>query len=355
MINRDGLVAEYLFDSNADDSSGSGHHGVVHGATLTSDRFARENHAYAFDGIDDYIEVSPPPSLSSEAMTLSVWARYEPRDFRGYTNCIVAQDDGNDDDQSRRVFQLSTEGGHIIWHRMIGSRDPMCRTRVRPGIWYHMVAVHDHGSNKLYVDGVLHDSVDHGIWTHSDQPLHIGRKGTSEPYFFFKGTIDDVRLFNRALHENEVRLLLSEGDWKPKPEAISVSDRDPVGGRWGQDGVVFLHLFYDGDRTVTGRIMAGQPDNMAPISRGIFERETSHLLLEGTATDPRNGEPVTWSIEGMVNEGDVSVCARFNDFQGNFNLTRQGTHIRRTRRSLRSHLGAIAYDFRRLINGSSTR
>ena len=38
MITRDGLVAEYLFNGNADDTSGSGFHGVVQGATPAADR-----------------------------------------------------------------------------------------------------------------------------------------------------------------------------------------------------------------------------------------------------------------------------------------------------------------------------
>jgi hypothetical protein len=342
MTTRDALVAEYLFDANAEDSSGSGHHGVVHGAMLTADRFGKPKHAYAFDGVDDYIEVSPPPKFSSEAMSLSAWARYEPRDFSGYTNCIIAQDDGNDDDQSRRVFQLSTESGHVIWHRMIGARDPICKTRVQPGTWHHVVAVHDHGVNRLYVDGILHDTVEHRLWTHDSQPLHIGRKGTPEPYFFFKGAIDDIRIYDRALDESEVRELLEEDGWKAKAVGIPVVG-DPLTGRWGQDGVVFLHLRYDGDKTVTGRIMNGRPETMSPIVKGTFDRATAHLRLEGRAVDPRHG-PANWLIEGMLDQEEITVCATFGGFTGNFMLTSRGSRLRATRKSIRSQLGAMAFD-----------
>ena len=57
---RDGLAAEYGFAGSADDTSGRGRHGVVHGAALTADRFGRQDHAYQFDGVDDYIEIAPP-------------------------------------------------------------------------------------------------------------------------------------------------------------------------------------------------------------------------------------------------------------------------------------------------------
>ena len=343
---RDGLIAEYRFAGDAADSSGQGHHGTVHGATLTADRFGNPAHAYHFDGVDDYIEVSPPPAFSSNALSVSVWARFEPRDFQGWTNCLVAQDDGNDADQSRRVFQLSTDHGHLVWHRMIGARDPMGRHRVRPGIWTHVVAVHDHGVNRLYVDGVLHDSEEHCLWTHPEQPLHIGRKGTPEPYFFFKGDLDDVRLWNRPLQEAEVRMLLGEGGWLPASPGLPVQG-DPLTGRWGVFGVVYLDLFYDGDRGVTGQIMAGRPSNPAPIAEGSFDRATGRLRLRGAARHPETREPVSWSIEGMLDQGEICVLAVFNDYRGNHRLTRSGARPKLSRNSLRSHYEALAYRWRR--------
>jgi len=349
---RDGLLAEYRFAGDAADSSGAGHHGIVQGATLTADRFGTPDHAYEFDGVDDSIEIAPPPALSSSALTVSAWARYASRDYGGWTNCIVAQDDGNDEDQSRRIFQISTDHGHIVWHRMVGARDPMCRRRVRPNSWVHVVGVHDHGVHRLYVDGVLHDSVEHRLWTHATQPLHIGRKGTPEPCFFFQGAIDDVRLYDRALSEPEIGLLLHEGGWEAASPAGFPAAGDPLSGRWGRDGVVFLDLRYDGHRRVTGRIMAGRPSNMARITAGSFAREQGTLRLEGSATDPRNGEPVVWSIEGMLDQGEITVCARFNDFSGNFMLTRRGTRPRLSKRSLRSQLGALAFRWRRILGAT---
>jgi len=210
-----GSIAEYRFAGNAADSSGSGHHGVVHGATLTSDRFGVADHAYQFDGIDDYIEIAPPPAFTPDAVTVVTWARFDPREFRGWTNCIIAQDDGNDRDQSRRVFQLSADNGHVVWHRMIGARDPMDQHPIRTGHWYHIVGVHDRGSNRLYIDGELQDTVTHRMWTHPTQPVHIGRKGTDEAWFFFRGAIDDVRIYDRALDAAEIRELLHAGGWTP--------------------------------------------------------------------------------------------------------------------------------------------
>src|SRR5688572_4415374 len=98
-MTNDGLIAEFKFTGNANDTGPDGHHGVVSGATLTSDRFGNANSAFHFDGVNDYITIDPPPSINNSGMSLSIWVRYELRDMDGWTNCIIAQDDGDDDDQ----------------------------------------------------------------------------------------------------------------------------------------------------------------------------------------------------------------------------------------------------------------
>jgi hypothetical protein len=98
---------------------------------------------------------------------------------------------------------------------------------------------------------------------------------------------------------------------------------------------------------VTGRIMAGRPSNMARISAGTFNRDTAKLRLEGNARDPKTRGAVTYAIEGMLDDGESTVSARFNDYSGNFMLTRRGTRLRLSRNSFRSQLGALAFRLRR--------
>ena len=60
-----GLVAYYPFNGNANDESGNGNDGTPYGGVqLTDDRFANENSAYNFDGINDYIVY---PGLGEDA------------------------------------------------------------------------------------------------------------------------------------------------------------------------------------------------------------------------------------------------------------------------------------------------
>lgn len=357
MIPRDGLIAEYLFPGHAQDTSGRGHHGVVHGARPCADRFGAAGAAYQFDGVDDYIEVTPPPALNDRGLSVSVWARFDRRRLRGWTNSIVAQDNGNDADQSARVFQLSTDHQRVVWHRMIGARDPMCKPRVRFGTWYHLVGVVDNGEHRLYLDGVLQDAQRHGFWTHATQPLHIGRKGTDERHFFFKGAIDDLRIYDRALTPSEITSLFHEGGFE-KPAPAPAED---VSGRWGQDGVVVLDLSAAAGR-VSGKIMAGRPDNMADVASGTYDRATGRLRLEGIARHPELGVPVDYVLDGVVADGDAVMVANFHsrdgrfDYCGNHVLTRRGARRRIWRDSkLREALMAVLIKGRRAVWGRKRR
>ncbi len=205
-----GLVAEYLFDGSAADSSGNGYDGQAFRAVLTADRFGRADQAYAFDGRGAYIVIWPPPQLSDKALAISVWARYNESEFERWNNCIIAQDDGGYPDLSSRVFQLSTLGRFICWHRMDDSPDLVATRRLEPDVWYHVVVTFDGDLHRLYINGVLNDAREGTLWSQPLEPIFIGRKGSWEPVFLFDGAIDDVRIYNRGLTPRDVRILYEE-------------------------------------------------------------------------------------------------------------------------------------------------
>lgn len=220
---RKGLVAEYLFHGNANDSSGNGFHGRVEGAVLTPDRFGQPNCAYAFDGEKAYIEISPSPLLSSEAFSISVWARYDEKaSLAWWNNAIVSQDDGGKNknkDNLRRVFQLSTLGSTITWHRMKETTDAVSKNHLSRGVWYHISAVFDGSFHKLYINGELHDTQSGTFRPHPEEPIFIGKKNTNEKRFYFHGVIDDIRLYNRVLSEQEISALYTENGYESASEA----------------------------------------------------------------------------------------------------------------------------------------
>jgi formylglycine-generating enzyme required for sulfatase activity len=98
--------------------------------------------------------------------------------------------------------------------------------------WHHLVFTIDSGGGKMYVDGQLVSQKDwRGAPTvvTSDLPLTIGQYlGHNSPTGGFHGSIDEVRLYNRALSANEVLELANEGKVGPSTFHISMVDIRPT-------------------------------------------------------------------------------------------------------------------------------
>ena len=74
------------------------------------------------------------------------------------------------------------------------------------GEWHYVVGVRDGSNLHMYVDGVLENT---GSISDSDysnnSPITIGAYNSGD--YYFSGSIDDVRIYNRALSEGEVKAL----------------------------------------------------------------------------------------------------------------------------------------------------
>ncbi|WP_127532873.1 LamG domain-containing protein [Paenibacillus kobensis] len=237
---REGLVAEYLFNGNAEDTSGSGHHGTVSGAVLTANRLGEPDRAYAFLGEGGHIVLAPHSNLNADAFSLSVWVKYdESAALKGWNSAIVSQDDhGREQDQSRRVFQLSTKGPFVTWHRMRRTQDAISKQPIQPGVWFHLVAVYGEGQHKLYLNGELQDTKAGEFGLNADEPIYIGKKNSDEQRFWFHGALDDIRLYNRALSDGEAAELYTEhgytGDplWSPAPPPQAAPRKPASKNKW---------------------------------------------------------------------------------------------------------------------------
>lgn len=77
-----------------------------------------------------------------------------------------------------------------------------------PGYWTHVVQTWDGRTLELWIDGERVDStVAAGSLATGDSPVRIGW----DQYYFFKGDIDEVRIYDRALSSDEVQGLFRLG------------------------------------------------------------------------------------------------------------------------------------------------
>lgn len=221
-----GLVAYYPFNGNANDESGNNHHGTVVGATLTTDRFGKANAAYYFSG-NSYIDLPDHRFMNGYCdVTISAWIKDQSEDNeyhqimgsgdpRGCMDPITLQiknrkplNFGFEDtistanrecDPTRRAFD-SVDGNKFsafeknswIFVAITLSTDESSSTRL------------------IYVDGdLVYSSVKNlpvCIKYDLDMSTQIGAIHGTQKWI---GSIDDIRIYNRALKEVELKTLYS--------------------------------------------------------------------------------------------------------------------------------------------------
>lgn len=100
--------------------------------------------------------------------------------------------------------------------------------------------------------------------------------------------------------------------------------KDPVSGKWGSDGLPYLELTFDGQRTVSGTTIWRRDDYVqrAAIKTGSFDVKTRALTLEGEVNGP-DGVLRAYAIEGRIEGDTVSGTYKVGEDHGEFSFRRQ--------------------------------
>jgi concanavalin A-like lectin/glucanase superfamily protein len=198
-----GLVAYYPFSGNANDETGNGNNGEVHGARLVPDRFGHPNAAYAFNGYNSFILLTNSFNLPGD-FTVTAWASantlgQESFVFHvgtdGGTNFTELPKGGNGFGvacNSGWLYDVNDEA--CFW---IGDRIPATNT------WFY-VAMRLGGQ---YSGISLNGSGFGGAGCTPISPVQGFIGAGSQKSSFFNGTVDDVRVYNRALTDLEIQQL----------------------------------------------------------------------------------------------------------------------------------------------------
>ena len=202
-----GLVAYYPFNGDAKDESNNLNHFTVNGATLTKDRHGNPDRAYAFDGVNAYMEAPNHPSLQLTQFTLSVWINPTSRQ-QGAVNPILLKDrHGPAGENFGLWFGVGNKVGIQLYDEG-ASRVGLTSEKSIALDSHTMCVVTAAKQNlKIYIDGELDGTLEFNSVPSIDQhPLFLSYDGSGY-YPKFNGIIDDVRIYNRALTEAEVKEL----------------------------------------------------------------------------------------------------------------------------------------------------
>ncbi|MDA8859812.1 BspA family leucine-rich repeat surface protein, partial [bacterium] len=197
-----GLVAWYPFDGNASDMSGNGNHGTVYGATLGTDRHGVAGEAYTFDGVDDWIEVSSSTKLKNlSEYSISLWAWAD--DFSKHYNPLVSKSSG-----AVSSFEIYGGNGFTVAHNRSSTFKYQYFSSLPSSRWNHLVVTFRAGVLSKYDDGEL--DLSYSGWPSPEAhefSIYLGKQDVSSLTHFLDGSVDDIRIYDRALSTEEIGML----------------------------------------------------------------------------------------------------------------------------------------------------
>lgn len=236
--------------ATVNDATGNGNAGNVAGATWTT---GRQGGGLEFDGVDDQITFGNGPSLEGKTdFTVTAWIRSTA------SGVVIQQRNGGFDGE----YQLKVNGDGTVHFFLYGNSafqfDITSTNTVNDGQWHHLAAVRDGVNGHLYIDGVESAS---GSGPIRDLRSSIGvgvGADIRDNNNHFRGTIDDIRIYDVALRPGEIQQLMilnHEAIGLPTLEGMAtvgetlsvdtglIGDPDGLGSftyQWLRDGVAIF-------------------------------------------------------------------------------------------------------------------
>lgn len=297
----DGLVAYYPFDGNANDESGNGHDGTVHGATLTTDRNGNSESAYSFDGQDDYIDVggNEDDFDLTEDLTIAFWVKLG---SVGEHNHIVL---------SKHEHNVNGDGS---WWTGVGGGNgqPMfvatpqfgnsvfANSGLEPNKWAFVSFTYDDSADEwtFYLNGSEDASSTLSFEIqNTNKSVNIGRELEDfDASANLEGSLDDLRVYNRVLSGSEIQQLYS-GSTLTAPVDLSAS---------GGDGQVGLSWSAGEGSNPAGYNVYRSTSSFSDVANAT---KLNSSLIDGTSLadqEVTNGTTYYYRITAVDNDGNES-------------------------------------------------
>ena len=195
----DELVGEWTFENvtatHAIDTSGLGNNGALTGIVSVDGIMGK---AIEFDQDNDYIQLQS--DISNTIITVSMWYYYKSIGGGGW-NTLLCRNGGTYhhlliNDTSREIGFYNS-GWYSSSHVLTLEK------------WHHLTLVKNGTNSKLYIDGILVQD-NNSSFDNSSYPLRIiGNYGGYVQGA--RGSIDDVRVYSKALTSAQIQRHYAEG------------------------------------------------------------------------------------------------------------------------------------------------
>jgi hypothetical protein len=157
------------------------------------------------NGMSQYVQLGAMgvPAMNA-AQTIAVWVYWSAAPSGTQNFVAFGAADGS-------RLQLGFRGGNVVaWKRsgmtLVSAADPPA------GAWHHFAYTFDGTTHRLYIDGVQGAMSTAAPDTAAVTAARLGVHPTTATNEPFRGRLDDVRLYGRALNANEVAALAAGFD-----------------------------------------------------------------------------------------------------------------------------------------------
>lgn len=313
-----GLVSYFRMNGTGKDSVNENISASISGATLTPDRLGNPAFAFSFDGVDDFMQ-APDTPLPKGSAPRTICCFYKVNRFplpdqheQLLISYGLSQQVGRaffmTHEYTSRKLAWSQWGNAVVW-----DDDPLT-----PHVWRFAAVTYDNPSAALYVDGLKKAQGSFTIDTGSTGKVSFGRmEGAAGSIRRFNGSLDDVRVYNRALPAAEVALL--HDVMSTDSDSDSVTDFDEL---------VLLHTNThlqdtDGDGYLDGVEVLYNADPSAASSRPDFVAAYPAIEIEfvsalGKSYQLQSSDDLlAWGDVGTPVPGNGGVITKFLPTRGN--------------------------------------
>ncbi|MHC4088351.1 MAG: LamG domain-containing protein, partial [Planctomycetota bacterium] len=192
----------------AGDISGNGNHGTLNDPPVWRPLGGQIKGALDFDGKDDFVDNGKTASQlgigGNNPRTITAWVFTH--SFKGGGIFEIGEDGSGADG---RDFSLRAKWIDNNWRiQYWGATYDVDFIYTSKNKWVHFAHVHDGSYTRVYADGQEVVKVPRTLNTTDNKTLRLGRWQNN----YFDGLIDDVRVYNRALPEEEIKSLSGTGD-----------------------------------------------------------------------------------------------------------------------------------------------
>jgi len=206
----DGLVDWWPAEGDALDLVGTNHGAMQGPVTFTT---GRAGLAFTFDADTDRVTMPYHSNfnLALPGFTAEFWMKATNNQPHPTFYAVVDKSHGFVD-STGWAFQGSPASGALSFFIGAGGGGTgnfigvASTNSLLDGRWHHVAGVWDGGFIRLYVDGVLHGSIAFTTPANNARSLNLGYAwGNNNPQRFFRGRVDELSLYNRALTATEIR------------------------------------------------------------------------------------------------------------------------------------------------------